>query len=391
MRRAAALTVLAALAGGSGAQEAALPGVGLWLEPAPDGGVVALLRDRRAARVAPDGAVALLDGSWRGRFLRRCEARVLGVGGDGRLADLLSADRGPPASPDSRPACLPDGRVAVLAPDGRALLLLDAALATLAERPVAALPDADPVALAGPDGGAAIALLEGPTDRYRHGVLGDALEAAAVAVYAADAELAELGRWEAPAAAAIEQRRALPFPADGGPGLLVTVSDARGGARYELLALHAGGLEPAAAGPPVGRGARWRNLFAAAHGVAWGVRTPHIGGPLERVRRDGAGLVVEDADVGVTNHVLGSRNLDLGALLPAGDGAPARLVLPSGDLRELRLVVWDEAGALVVATRPLGARLASNVAVTSGPAGPVAWAADEAGTLHRWALDASPP
>jgi hypothetical protein len=350
-----------------------------WLS-ATDRGVAALLEDGRVVEFV-DGRLDLLDGSWQGDALVACGGRLFGIDASGRLAAARADLLGPRVSPHSTPLCLPGGGLLAISDSADRLYRLTPTLLVAAERPIDALADTEITALGG-----TAALLTEPTMRYRHGVLGDEVEAAAVTLIDPD-DLSDLGTFRPEAPFVIEQRRALPFVSGGLEGLYLTLSAQRSGAGVVALARGPAGLELRATGEAIGLGNRWLNLFAAREDRAYSVRTPHIGGPLERYRLEGGALTVERFQLEVTNHAIGSRNLDLGLLLP--DVAPGRdlLVLPRRDLRALRLIRCDGGGCTVAAEFDLEARMTGNPVWRSGERGLDLYAGDSAGRLYRFELD----
>jgi hypothetical protein len=221
--------------------------------------------------------------------------------------------------------------------------------------------------------------------------LGDEIEAGAVTLLDAH-DLHPLGNYEVADPAVIEQRRVLAFPAAGPAGMLLTRSSAASGAGVVALALADGTLREVGATAPIGAGERWLNLFAARNGHAYAVRTPHLGGPLERYTWLDGGLRVERYDLGVTNHRLGSRNLDLGVLLPAPEGAAGEsdlLALPTPDRRGMRVVSCGDHGCRAVLDLALDAPLTSNLAAARRKGGLALYAGLANGTVQSFALDAS--
>ncbi len=358
----------------------------LWVSPRPLG--LAVLGADGTVRWMADagGEPRVLARGVQSDAMRSCGAQLLAVGADGRLLDVRGGAVGPRVSPHSRPACLADGGVVALSADARSVLLLGPDLAPRERREVDALPDGDPVEVGG-----AVALLATPTQRYRHGVLGDEIEAGAVTLLDAH-DLHPLGNYEVAGPAVIEQRRVLAFPAAGPAGMLLTRSSAASGAGVVALALVDGALREVGATAPIGAGERWLNLFAARDGHAYAVRTPHLGGPLERYAWLDGGLRVERYDLGVTNHRLGSRNLDLGVLLPAPEGAAGErdlLALPTPDRRGVRVVACGAAGCRAVLDLALDAPLSSNLAAARRQGGLALYAGLANGTVQRFALEAS--
>lgn len=360
-----------------------LPSPAIWLTPF-DGGAAALLENGRVVHVV-DGVVTELGRGFQGDTLLACGGDLYGVDRVGRLIALRSGVVGPRVSLHGTPGCLPEGRVVALADDGGSLLLLapdlDATLAPVRRAAVNALPDTE-IVIFSADGVSRLALLTGPTLRYRHGVLGDEVEAAGVALF--DADLNPLADYTLPAPYVLEQRRVIPAD-DGADGLFLTRSSERGGAGVLYLAPAGEGLDALALGGEIGLSNRWLNLFAARDGRGYAVVTPHIGGPFVRYQRDGDNLVVEAFDLGVTNHQIGSRNLDLGLLLPRtpDDAGADRLVLPRRDLRALIWIRCDDDGCRAEGETPLGARLSSNLALLTFGEGRFVLAGDERGGFYR--------
>ena len=381
MKRFCISLVLAVLSGAS--TQVALDAPAVWLEPSGN----------ETAALLENGTLVLTDGEtaypvsegWTGDSLLECNSRTLG-NYQGQLAipetDLLS----PEVAPHSRPVCLENGNIIALASDGQHLLLLDETLEEVARAPVQALPDADidTADLTG-DGTDELVLLTEPTERYRHGVLGDAVEAASVSAF--DAETVKpIASYTLPETYVFEQRRVLPFNLEDRDGLLATRSSEQSGAGVVLLRLEDNELHLSAEAQPIGAGFRWLNLFAARDGAAYAVRTPHIGGPFERYTLVEGSLEVEQYDLGVTNHTLGSRNLDLGVLLPRLEPDTDHLVLPGQNLQMLKLIRCTPATCEVVEEFELAGRLSSNVVFLEQAEQVTVVAGDETGHLHFWQI-----
>ncbi len=392
---------------------AELPSAPTALAPFEDG-VAALLTDGRLLAAGPDGVRTLRRGL-DGEVLVACTGRLLAIDDYGRLAIVTgrgATDRsGPAVSLHATPLCLPGGGVAAIDPNGRSLLRLAADGTPLARIAVAALPDAAPVRLR--DG--LLALPIEPTLRYRHGVLGDEVEAAGLALVDLPAGRV-VDAWSLPGERVIEERRLVPFPAAGPHGVVATVSGAGDGGALLVLAAPRPAAVPAgpqgplpyvAHGDPAGGASerlapfavaaglgqeqeqRWRHVLGASGRRLYAVAAPHLGGPLERWRLvPGDDVLEREAfELGVTSHREGARELDLGRLLPAAAGDPPGLdllLLPGGDLTDLRLVACDDAGCRVAAVAELGGILAAAPVTGRRPDGAIeAWAATEAGRLLR--------
>jgi hypothetical protein len=201
------------------------------------------------------------------------------------------------------------------------------------------LPDARPLQF-DPEGGSSddnghVVVFGSPdAERYRHGVLGDAVEPRSIlwlerhgldVMASLDLPAPHVFEDIAPRPIAWRGRRALLTVRAGPQGAQLAVV-AQGGdrARFELAAL----------GEPIGTRYRW--LSPSSDGVRlWAVHTPHLGGVVQRYRSDGDRLIGEVVGQGVSNHAIGERELDLSAWT---QGA---WVLPTQDRRSLRLFELD--------------------------------------------------
>jgi hypothetical protein len=230
-------------------------------------------------------------------------------------------------------------------------------------------------------------VLASRTREYAHGVLGDELEAASVAVLdpagGVEATLAPpsgVVEGIAPIVADVDD--------DGEREVAVTASDAERGAR--LVALSAAG--DAMVGPAIGSGFRWRHQLAVAPFGPGGetelaaVKTPHVGGTAEFYRARGGRLDLVASLDGYSTHAIGSRTLDTAVAGDLdGDGSVELLVPddPRRALAGLRRLAGDEEGVVEAWRVPLGGRLTSNLCAVTGPAGVVV-AAGRATALRVW-------
>lgn len=187
------------------------------------------------------------------------------------------------------------------------------------------------------------AWLTGPTTRYRHGVLGDAIEASGLAVELAGGRIVSLTLGPD---AVFEDRtpRLVDLDRDGRDEILLVKSTLTAGAALALAAVTGGRLSIVAEGAPIGMPSRWLNPVGAADFDGDGrietahVETPHIGGTLILSRRTGGRLIAVYRAAGFSNHRMGSRALGLSAVLDANrDGVPD-MVLPDDSRTSLRIV-----------------------------------------------------
>ncbi|MCP4361321.1 MAG: hypothetical protein GY796_25205, partial [Chloroflexi bacterium] len=128
--------------------------------------------------------------------------------------------------------------------------------------------------------------LTDPTDRYAHGVLGDALEGGGITLLETAPEIRIASQIPIAAPQVVEGLMPLwvDWNGDGRREIIVTLSDANQGAQINLFS-EAG--ERLAQGAAVGQGNRWRHQIAVAPFGPNGemelaaVLTPHIGGTVE--------------------------------------------------------------------------------------------------------------
>ena len=224
-----------------------------------------------------------------------------------------------------------------------------------------ALPDAR-ITVGSLDGSAGIQamVLSDPTERYRHGILGDKIEASALTVVTvAPNALAIRFRYVARAPAVIEDLIPIVAPVGEGrrPALVVVKSAARQGSSVLVLGWRETGLEPLAEGPAFGLSNRWVHVIGAADVTGDGipellaVNTPHFSGVLVAYERRAASLVPLAKALGYSSHALGSRNQDQAVIADMSGNGRLEVILPrqSRDVLaalELSNGRWEERWAL---------------------------------------------
>lgn len=281
--------------------------------------------------------------------LDRDRSGVALVGRDGRLVlwsdgSLRGYDVGAPLSRLTFPTPVNladrewDDLLAVAA-DGAVVLIgnLPAGPRVLARVGARALPDAR-ITLADLDGDGApeAVVLAEATDRYPHRVLGDELEAGAIAVVAVSPHGLALKARHVPAAPAVFEDLVPVLAAVRGArlGVIVVRSTPAAGAAVSLLGWRDGGLGAVAESPAAGASQRWIHVVGAADLTGGSapeivaVRTPHTGGVVTAYRRRGGLLVPVAQAAGYSSHAPGSRNVDQALIADLdGNGRP-EVVLP---------------------------------------------------------------
>ena len=184
-----------------------------------------------------------------------------------------------------------------------------------------------------------------PTTRYAHGVLGDAVEASGLSAQLADGIRHNLILDKG---SVFEDRmgRLADFDGDGRDEILAVRSYLDRGAALAVVGASVDGLHLIAESPAIGRPNRWLNPVGVADFDGDGkneaavVITPHIGGTLKLYSLDGKRLREGYSQYGFSNHVLGSRELGMGAIIDVnGDGVPD-LLIPDERRHALRVVTF---------------------------------------------------
>jgi len=187
------------------------------------------------------------------------------------------------------------------------------------------------------------AWLSGPTGIYSHGILGDPVEASALNVLTAQGQKFTYR---------IDQRsvfedlrvRLVDLDGDGREELVVIRSYLEEGSALSVFRLGLRGIKPLAETPPIGLSHRWLNPAGAADFDGDGkieiayVETPHIGGTLRLYQLGLGGLHQEYEAPGFSNHKMGSRMLDMSAVVDWNNDGIPDLAVPDASRRRLRVV-----------------------------------------------------
>ncbi len=217
------------------------------------------------------------------------------------------------------------------------------------------------------------AWLTRPTRRYAHGVLGDRIEAGALAVTLPSGRRLEL---KLPENEVFEDRmaRLIDLDGDGVNELIVVRASREAGASLAVYTLKNGELRELTHTRPIGQPHHWLNPAAAADFDGDGVleiayvETPHIGGILKLVRLQKEGgqhrlAPVAELD-GFSNHATGSRELQQAVTFDwDGDGLPD-IILPGASRETLKVVSFKKGRLTLVDEMKIGGVIDSPLVAT---------------------------
>jgi hypothetical protein len=288
------------------------------------------------------------------------------------------------AHPLTTPVTMPKSRkTAYIATNGD-LVVLDGS--RLTRLPIGALPDARILA----DTSDRILVLTDPTDRYGHGILGDRIEAAGVALIETQPVPRMVQKIKIRTPEVVEGLAPIwvDLDDDGIKEIIVTTSDRREGARLTVFDEQG---RRVASSPAIGTGYRWRHQLAVGPFGPNGeveiadLLTPHIGGVVEFFRLDGDRLIKKASIRGYSTHVIGSRNLETALAGDfAGDGR-LELLVPKQDFRRLSAIRRTSDGAAVIWESEVGEPITTNLAAATLSNGNIVFGLGRAdGTIQIW-------
>ncbi len=188
------------------------------------------------------------------------------------------------------------------------------------------------------------AWLAGPTDRYRHGALGDTLEATILRVETADGRQLHYTLDEQ---SVFEDRypRIIDLDGDGRDELVVVHSYLAQGAALAVFGVRDQQVVLLAETAPIGTPYRWLNPagFPDLDGDGTPeiavVITPHLDGILQ-IYRYGAGILTPTWRLeGVSNHAQGSNELAMAAVTDLNRDGRHELIIPAAGRQQL-YQVW---------------------------------------------------
>ena len=194
-----------------------------------------------------------------------------------------------------------------------------------------------------------------PTKRYRHGVLGDATEAAALVIKTpGGAKLT----YRLPSTEVFEDitPRLVDLDRDGKTEVVTILSSSREGASIAVFGLVGNALIKKAQGPFIGRSNRWLNIAGIARFTGLRnleiatVEMPHLAGLLKFYRYRNGKLDVSRYTPGFSNHQIGSGELRLSSVALVDDDNRPDLIVPNSSRNELLIVSFAK-GTLKLLSR----------------------------------------
>jgi hypothetical protein len=187
------------------------------------------------------------------------------------------------------------------------------------------------------------AYLVGPTSRYRHGVMGNAIEAAGLRVITRGGGTLE---FRLPPGSVFEglMPSLEDVDGDGNNEVVVVCSYLDAEAAVAVLGVRDGALVLIAETEPIGRSNRWLNPVGVADFDADGrpevavVKTPHIVGILELYELVDDAVRTDLSTRGYSSHFIGSRDLFPSRVIDVDRDGVLDIVVPSADRGALRFI-----------------------------------------------------
>jgi hypothetical protein len=182
-------------------------------------------------------------------------------------------------------------------------------------------------------------------------VLGDTVEARGFAIETRGSMLT----YRLPRGPVFEDRRVrlADLDEDGRPEAIVVKSYPHWGSALAVYRILNDRIVPMAESAPVGSRHRWLNPVGVGNFTGTGeptiaaVITPHISGSLRLFRLTGNRLESIARIDGYTNHIRGSRDLDLGQAVDVDDDGVLEIVIPSMDRSSLAVISFLDGVAKV--------------------------------------------
>ncbi|MEM7289043.1 MAG: hypothetical protein AAF412_01520 [Pseudomonadota bacterium] len=209
-----------------------------------------------------------------------------------------------------------------------------------------------------------------PTERYRHAVLGDGVEAGALRVktYRGQEFTFRLPRTEV-----FEDitPRLADLDGDGRTEVITILSSATEGASVAVFGLNGSAFVKLAQSPYIGRSNRWLNIAGItrftgnrAQEIAI-VETPHLAGLLKLYSYSTGSTTLRNSMIvpGFSNHQIGSGELRLSALGYLDNNNRPELIVPSLNRQTLFIVSLTRRGLRLLSRIDLPARVDKAIAI----------------------------
>ena len=212
-----------------------------------------------------------------------------------------------------------------------------------------------------------------PTERYRHGVLGDAIEAGALRVQTPRGQTFTYRLQRTQVFEDISPRLA-DVDGDGRTEVITILSSLNRGASLAIFNLNGNALVKMAQSNFIGQSNRWLNVAGIGNFLGSGtdeiaiVVTPHIGGTMQLFKYHSGVLLPLIAARSYSNHVIGSRELRLSAQADVDGNGSTELILPSQDRRDLVIIGFTRSGLQEIARVNLPAPIDKAIGVENSGA-----------------------
>ena len=211
-------------------------------------------------------------------------------------------------------------------------------------------------------------ILSDPSDQYKHGILGDAIEATSVTMVQLSEQPAVISKFSVPEGWVIESIRPIwsDWDGDGERETVLTLSNSTVGAKLVLYDETGNIL---AESLPIGKGFRWRHTLDISSFDENGqrllvdVQTPHIGGIVSFYSWDKEKKVLktEATLLGYSTHYIGSRDMHMYTLVTEEQNEQVLLILPNQTKTELAALRFASGEIHEEWSLPLEGRLTGNI------------------------------